>query len=86
MIEARYKKVKDDNKWLRQEMLELRVGFAIQNEELEGEYQKQVNDMFFFDYQCCIKKHGITQDTPNYHLNNKDGAVGSPAQGDGDAA
>ena len=42
--------------------------------------------MFFFDYRCCIKKHGITQDTPNYHLNNKDRAVGSPAQGDGDVA
>ena len=40
MIEAKYKKVKDNNKWLRQEMQELRVGFAIQNEELEGEYKK----------------------------------------------
>ena len=78
MIEARYKKVEDDNKWLRQEMQELWVGFASQNEELEGEYQKQVNDMFFFDYRCCIKKHGITQDTPNYHSNNKDGAIGGP--------
>ena len=86
MIEARYKKVEDDNQWLRQEMQELWVGFVSQNEELEGEYQKQVNDMFFFDYRCCIKKHGITQDTPNYHSNNKNGAIGSPAYGDGDVA
>lgn len=40
---------------LRKELEELRVGFATQK-ELENEYQKQVDHMFFFGYQCCMKK------------------------------
>lgn len=67
-------------------MEEFRAGFAAQNEELEDEYQKQVDDMIFFGYWCCMKKHGITQDTPNYPLDNEDIVVGSPVQGDGDIA
>ena len=38
----------------------LSLRFVAQKEELEGKYQKQVDDMFFFSYQCCMKKHGIT--------------------------
>lgn len=41
-------------------MEDLRAGFAAQEEELEDEYQKQVDDMIFFGYRCCMKKHGIT--------------------------
>ncbi|RVX07843.1 hypothetical protein CK203_021921 [Vitis vinifera] len=33
-------------------------------EELETEYQKQVDEMYFFGYRCCMKKHGIKQDVP----------------------
>lgn len=40
-------------------MEELRVGFIAKNEGLEGKYQKQVDDMFLFDYRCCMKKQGI---------------------------
>lgn len=40
-------------------MEELRAGLAAQEEELEDEYQKQVDDMIF-GYRCCMKKHGIT--------------------------
>lgn len=39
-MEARRKKADEENEQLRQEMEELRVGFAAQNEELESEYQK----------------------------------------------
>lgn len=67
-------------------MEELRAGFAAQKEELEDEYQKQVDDMIFFDYRCCMKKHSITQDTPNYPLDDENTVVGSPVQGDGDTA
>lgn len=67
-------------------MEELRAGFAAQNEELEGEYQKQVDDMFFFGYQCCMKKHGITQDTPNYPSDDEDTTVDDPAREYGDIA
>ncbi|RVW84078.1 hypothetical protein CK203_040608 [Vitis vinifera] len=28
-------------------------------EELEADYQKQVDEMYFFGYRCCMKKHGI---------------------------
>lgn len=65
-------------------MEELRAGFVAQKEELEDKYQKQVDDMIFIGYRCCMKKHGITQDTPNYPSDDEDIVVGSPAQGDGD--
>ena len=58
-------------------MEKLRAGFVAQKEELEGEYQKQVDDIFFFGYRCCMKKHGITQDTPRYPSYDKNIAAGS---------
>ena len=27
--------------------------------------------MFFYGYQCCMKKHGITNDTPNFPSNDE---------------
>ena len=39
--------------------------FAVEREELEVDYQKQVDDMFFFDYRCCMKKHDIKRDVPS---------------------
>ena len=56
-IAAGKKNAKEEAKRLRQE---LRAGFAIQKEELEAEYQKQVDDMFFYGYRCCMKKHNIS--------------------------
>lgn len=64
VMEAKHKKAEEENERLRQEMEELRVGFAAQKKELEGEYKKQVDDMFFFNDRYCIKKYGITQETP----------------------
>ena len=61
--EAKCKKVEQQNERMRKEIEELWVGFATQNEELKGEYQKQVDDIFFFGYQYCMKKNDITQDT-----------------------
>ncbi|RVX21939.1 hypothetical protein CK203_000995 [Vitis vinifera] len=34
-------------------------------EKLETEYQKQVDEMYLFDYRCCMKKHGIKRDVPS---------------------
>ncbi|KAJ9707533.1 hypothetical protein PVL29_002529 [Vitis rotundifolia] len=85
-MEARHKKAEEENERLRQEVEELQVGFAAQTKELEGEYKKQVDDMLFFSYCCCMKKHGIIQDTPNYPLDDEGEVVGGPDQGDGDAA
>ncbi|RVX10856.1 hypothetical protein CK203_018340 [Vitis vinifera] len=39
--------------------------FAAEREELEANYQKQVDDMFFFGYRCYMKKHGIKRDVPS---------------------
>ena len=40
---------------------ELEGEFATKREEFEADYQKQVDDMFFFGYPCCMKKHGINE-------------------------
>ena len=85
-MEAKHTKVKKKNKRLRQEMQELWIGFVVQKEELEGEYQKQVDDMFFFGYQCYMKKHGIMQDIHSYPSDDEVEVVGGPTRGDGEAA
>ena len=46
----------------KKEIEELQTRFVAQKNELETEYQKQVDEMYFFDYRCCTKKNGITQD------------------------
>ena len=44
---------------------ELEGEFAADREALEADYQKQVDDMFFFGYRCCMKKNGIKRDVPS---------------------
>ena len=44
---------------------ELEGEFAADREALEADYQKQVDDMFFFGYRCCKKKNGIKRDVPS---------------------
>ncbi|RVW23721.1 hypothetical protein CK203_100831 [Vitis vinifera] len=44
---------------------ELEGEFAMENEKLEANYQKQVDDMFFFGYRYCMKKNGIKRDVPS---------------------
>ncbi|RVW98438.1 hypothetical protein CK203_026752 [Vitis vinifera] len=44
---------------------ELEREFSIEREELEAEYQKQVDDTFIFGYRCCMKKNGIKRDVPS---------------------
>lgn len=39
---------------------EIRVGFTVKKEALTEDYQKQVEKMFFYCYQCCMMKNGIT--------------------------
>ncbi|RVW35190.1 hypothetical protein CK203_100011 [Vitis vinifera] len=40
---------------------ELEREFAAEREELEADYQKQVDDTFIFGYRCCMKKNGINE-------------------------
>ena len=56
-IMAGNNKTDEETRRLRQE---LRAGFAIQKEKLETEYQKQVDNMFFYSYRCCMKKHDVS--------------------------
>ena len=46
-MDAKSQTVEQDNERLGQEIEELRAGFIVQKEELEDEYQKQVDDIFF---------------------------------------
>lgn len=41
--------------------------------------------MFFFGYQCCMRKNGITHDIPSYSFDEKDVAVSGPAHEDKDS-
>ena len=69
----------------KKELEELRAGFAVEKEELKEDYQKQVDEMFFFGYQCYMRKNDITHDTPNYLYDEEDATVSGPAQGDKDS-
>ena len=44
---------------------ELESKFAAEREELEADYQKQVDEMYLFNYRYCMKKHGIKWDVPS---------------------
>ena len=41
--------------------------------------------MFFFSYQCCMRKNDITQYIPNYPSDKEGAAAGGPAQKDKDS-
>lgn len=65
-------KTKNEIAQLRRELQDLRARFAAQKKDLETNYQKQVDDKFFYGYRCCMKKHDITNDTPNFPFDDDD--------------
>ena len=71
-MEVGKKKAEEEAEQLRQELQKLRVGFVFQKEKLEAEYQKQEDNMFFYGYRYCIKKHGVAQDPPKFPLGDED--------------
>ncbi|RVW92001.1 hypothetical protein CK203_030196 [Vitis vinifera] len=81
VVEAKGRDSDKEIERLRKELEELQARFATQK-ELDNDYQKQVDDMFLFGYQCCMKKNNITQHIPNYHSNDKDKATDTSTQGD----
>lgn len=50
------------------------VDFVKEKKELEVANQKQADDMFFYDYSCCMRKHKITDDIPNIPYDDDDEA------------
>ena len=81
---AKKDKAKEEIARLRRKLQDLRAGFAAQKEDLEANYQKQADDMFFYGYRCCMKKHDIANDTLSFPSDDEeDEFFGGPAQGDG---
>lgn len=68
-------KTKEASARLKLELDQTRVGFAKEKNELEVAYQQQVDDMFFYDYHCCTKRHDITDDILNIPSNDEDEAM-----------
>ena len=62
------------------ELEELQAGFVVEKKKLEEDYQRKVDYMFFFDYQCCMRKNDITHDIPNYPSDKEDAIVSGPTQ------
>ena len=59
---------------------ELEAEFAVEREELEADCQKQVDEMYFFGYHCCMKKHGIKRDVPSIPPAEEEKLRGKPSQ------
>lgn len=59
--------------------------FAIEKEKLNEDYHKQIDEMFFFGYQCCMRKNRITHDISSYPFDEEDAAVNSPVHEDKDS-
>lgn len=68
------------------EKIEEEAGFTKQKKALEATYQKQVDDMFFYSYWCCMKKHGITQDTSSFSSDDEDEVLNDLTQRGGDVS
>ncbi|RVW83249.1 hypothetical protein CK203_039619 [Vitis vinifera] len=71
-LEAKYKGAEQENSQLKKDVDELR------KKELETEYQRQVDEMFFFDYHFCMKKNGIMHDIPSLPSDDEDAIPEGP--------
>lgn len=49
--------------------------FAKEKNKLDVPYQQQVDDMFFYDYRCYMRKHGIIDDIPNIPLDEENETI-----------
>lgn len=83
--EVKCKEMEQEKEQLQKELEELRAAYATQKKELDEDYHKQVYDMFFFGYQCCMMKNDITQDILSYPSNEEDVAINGPIKRDKDS-
>ena len=58
---------------------EIKARFPAQKKEMEEEYQRQADEMYFFGYRCCMKKHGIMHDIPSIPSDEEDAALVGPS-------
>lgn len=52
--------------------------FSVQKKELETKYQRQMDEMYFFGYRCCMKKNGIMHNIPSFPYDDEDAILGGP--------
>ena len=57
---------------------ELEAGFATQKKVLETEYQRQVDEMYFFGHRFSMNKNGIMHDIPSLPSDDEDVIPGGP--------
>ena len=76
---AQKKESKDLRAGLAAQKEEMEARFAAQKKEMEEEYQKQADEMYFFGYRCCMKKHGIMHDIPSFLSDEEDTTPGGPS-------
>ena len=74
-LAAQKKESEDLRAGLAAQKEEIEAGFVAQK-EMEEEYQQQADEMYFFGYRCCMKKHGIMHDTPSLPSDEEDSAPG----------
>ena len=80
VMAAKKENVEKEVAWLRQELQDLHSRFATQKEDLKANYHKQGDDMFFYGYKCCMKKHGIANGIPSFSSDDdKDEFLACPA-------
>ncbi|RVW31663.1 hypothetical protein CK203_092744 [Vitis vinifera] len=69
-LEAKYKGAEQENSQLKKDVDELR--------ELETEYQRQVDEMYFFGHRFSMNKNGIMHDIPSLPSDDEDAIPGGP--------
>ena len=75
-LAAQKKESEDLRAGLAAQKEEMEARFAAQKKEMEEEYQQHADEMYFFGYRCCMKKHGIMHDTPSLPSDEEDSAPG----------
>lgn len=68
-------KIEKEGTRLKLELEQTVLDFAKERNELEVAYQHQVDDMFFYGYRYCMKKHGIIDNIPNIPSDEEDDVV-----------
>ena len=83
-LESSKTKTEEEGVQLKSELEQTMFGFAKEKKKLKVAYQQQVDDMFFYGYHCCMKKHGIINDITSIPSNeeNKAELVEGVGQGD----